>query len=531
MQNIWAQIQSILEKRLAPGQCKVWISALTPIWEGDTFVLQAGSRFIADFVSARFTAAITEAVNQATGRKSPVRVVVASPKPLANETSMTCSDRSPSPAPDVPMTASAQKEYAGPASVRTPDPVQAGARAREHSSIAVPSFVPQVHVTEREALPADTRPQPRSLSSVQLFLPMPVKESTDARSEEAHAWRYTFDDFVVGPSNEFAHAASRSMCGSGNGADVLFLSSAPGLGKTHLLQAVGKTLCEKCNRRTPKVEYLTAEEFTTRFWLSLKAKDAESFKARYRDVDLLLLEDVHFLQGKEGMQMELLGTLKALQNRGSKVVLTSSFSPKDLQNMDEQLSSRLCGGLVSFIERPDQETRKRIFRHKARLHQVLLPEDVEDVLVQYIHADVRQIESCLQNLAFKARMFNGGAITMQMAWDIIGNYAVQNPVLDLDAIIAYVCQGFNLSTEQLLSNRRKQEYVSARNTAFYLARKHTDLSLESIGQRFNRRHSTVLKGITNLEREMSRQTPLGRQITSTLAMIERNGNIAVPPAR
>ena len=145
----------------------------------------------------------------------------------------------------------------------------------------------------------------------------------------------------------------------------------------------------------------------------------------------------------------------------------------------------------------------------------------------HIQADVRQIESCLQNLILKARLLNSG-IALQMAWEVIANYAVRFPVLNMEAIIGHVCRGFGLTREQLVSPSRKQEYVTARNTAFYLARKHTDLSLAAIGQTFNRKHSTVIKGITTLEREMSGESPLGRQISNAIVMIERNGNTFAP---
>jgi chromosomal replication initiator protein len=350
-------------------------------------------------------------------------------------------------------------------------------------------------------------------------MPMPRESETPTLTRD---WRFSFDDFVVGPSNELAYAASHSMCGSNPGADVLYLASPPGLGKTHLMQAAGKMLTECCNRKRPKVEYLTAEEFVSRFWLAIKGNDTDSFKARYRGADLLLLEDVHFMQGKTTMQSELLATLKALHDRGSKIIFTSSFCPKDLRQIDEQLHSRLTAGLFSFIDRPDEETRRRIFRSKASLHKLILPEDVEDLLAQHVNADVRQIESCLRNLILKARLYNS-SITMQMAWEVIGNYISHSPCLSLEGIIEQVCKSFALTREQLFSSKRKQEFVAARNTAFYLARKHTDLSLEVIGRQFNRRHSTVIKGITSTEREICRQTSVGRQMANAIALIERNG--------
>lgn len=506
MQTKWAQIQTILENRLAPGQFKVWIAPLVPLWEEDALSLYAPSDFVADFVQSRFMSLIGEAARQVLRRDC--RISVRCRPELFCE----------------PAEASSPQREADAASSCPPE------EGRAADSCAAPDKDDKEHIASTlvtSSAQGRVLPSPRPLPVVQLALPVQAPQGKVAAGHE-FSWRFSFDDFVVGPCNQLAHAAALTMCSGRLGTDILFLSSAPGLGKTHLMQAVGRALCESCNRSRVRAEYLTAEEFASRFYLSLKAQDTDRFKARYRDVDLLLLEDVHFLQGKEKMQAELLATIKSLQERGSKIVFTSSFGPRDLRQMDEQLQSRLSAGLLSFIERPDEETRRLILRRKASLHQVLLPEEVEDVLAKHIQTDVRQIESCLQNLILKAKLLNCG-ITMQMAWEVIANYASLSPVLDIEAIIAQVCRGFGLSREQLVSASRKQEYVTARNTAFFLARKHTDLSLAAIGQQFNRKHSTVLKGITSLEREISFSSPLGKQIANTIAMIERNGNIAIPP--
>ena len=180
---------------------------------------------------------------------------------------------------------------------------------------------------------------------------MPVNQSVP------HNWRYAFDSFVVGPTNDMAYAAARNMARSGAAVDTLFLSSGPGLGKTHLTQAVGQALCEASNRSNPKVEYLTAEEFSSCFVQALQSRTVDRFKGRFRDVDLLLLEDVHFLQGKEKMQDEVLSTIKSLQEKGSRVVLTSSFAPCELRNVDNSLVSRFCSGFLAGIGRPARTTR------------------------------------------------------------------------------------------------------------------------------------------------------------------------------
>ncbi|MDD3313260.1 chromosomal replication initiator protein DnaA [Pseudodesulfovibrio sp.] len=328
-------------------------------------------------------------------------------------------------------------------------------------------------------------------------------------------WRFSFDDFVVGPSNELACAASKSLCNSAFSSDHLFLSSGPGLGKTHLLHSVGNALCRSANRSNLRVACLSAEEFATRMVLALKAREIDRFKAQFREgIDVLLLEDVHFFQGKERMQEELLCTLTALRDRGCKVVMTSSFMPREFSRVDDHLISRFCSGFLAHIDRPDMETRRRILAEKARCMQVDVPVEVSELLAERITTDIRQLESALSNLVLKARLLNR-AVTMDLAWDVLENYAIRHCSPDFANILEFVCRSYALSEEELKSKSRKRQIVLARNTAFYLARKHTGLSLKDIGDRLGRKHSTVLKGITKVEREISLQTPLGRQIEQT----------------
>lgn len=328
-------------------------------------------------------------------------------------------------------------------------------------------------------------------------------------------WRFSFDDFVVGPSNELACAASKSISQAGFNSDHLFLSSGPGLGKTHLLHSVGNLLCNSAHKKNLRVACLSSEEFATRMVLAIKARQIDMFKAQFREgIDVLLLEDVHFFQGKEKMQEELLCTLGALRERGCKVVLTSSFMPRDFSGVDDRLVSRFCSGFLAHINRPDMETRRRIVMEKARRLQVDVPVEVTELLAERITTDIRQLESCLNNLVLKARLLNR-AVTMNLAWEVLDNYAIQNGAPDIGHIIEFICKSYSLSEDELRSKSRKRQIVLARNTAFYLARKHTELSLKAIGEKLGRRHSTVLKGITKVEREISMQTPLGRQIENT----------------
>ncbi len=466
MTDIWAHIQQILQSKMNPGLFKVWISPLSAEVDGQNICLTASNEFVAAWVRDRLLGEITEAAAEAMGNTPTIRVV-------ASKVPQRIPVRRAQPA--APQNTRASKNAAGPLIYTAPQQVP---------------------------LPMDSQPL--------------VSRAID--------WRFDFDSFVVGRCNDLAFAASQGISRASFSTDTLFLSSGPGLGKTHLMQAVGSELCRTSNRSRLRVEYLTAEEFATRLITALKSRDVERFKARYRDVDLLLLEDVHFLQGKERMQDEVLATVKALQSRGSRVVLSSSFAPRDLKEVDSQLVSRFCSGLIACIDKPDLNTRRDILRSKANQYHVNLPENVTELLAENIRTDVRQIESCLHNLILKARLLNQ-QISMDIAWDVISHYATQETIMDMDSIIRCVCQGFDLSPSQLNSRSRRKELVVARNTVFYLARKHTDMSLKDIGNFFNRTHSTVLKGITNLEREMSRETPTGRQVSNAVSMVERNGRV------
>lgn len=380
---------------------------------------------------------------------------------------------------------------------------------------------PRVVVVEGSAATVSetgTKPakQPVAPAKAPRSLTLPIRPQAP---ELAHdRFRFSYDEFVVGPSNELAYVASKGICDQSLSAEQLFISSAPGLGKTHLIQSMGRQLSKAPGERGQnlRVAYLSAEEFANRLVMALKTRQVERFKAAFREnVDVLLLEDVHFFRDKPRIQDELLNTLKALQSRGCRLVFTSSFLPKDLSGLDGQLFSRISSGFLAVIDKPDLVTRKRILERKAAVHQVLLPDDVTTLLADRLHADVRQLESCLQNLALKARLLHCN-ISMDLAWDVLKHYDLEARPVTLDDIVSYVCDVYRISQDQLVSKSRKRQYVLARNTAFLLARQHTDMSLVDIGSRFNRRHSTVVKGITALERHLSLRTPLGRELERTI---------------
>lgn len=453
MVTMWRQTLEILQKSLNPGLFQVWIKPLEAECGEGRLKLLAPNEFVASWVRDRLKESVAEAAAQVMGKRPSIEVSVKGK-------------------PENGKPASADNNGNGNGNN--------GSKPKRIDSLALPGMS----------------------AGAPIIAPM---------------WRFRFEDFVVGPCNELAFTAARGMSMDRLATHQFFLCSQPGLGKTHLLHAIGRTMAGDSNRTCLRVAYLTAEEFTNRLIMSIRAREMERFKSQFRqNLDVLLLEDVHFLQGKEKVQDELLSTMKALKDRGCKVAFTSSFLPRELKGVDSHLASRLCSGFLAIIDSPDFDTRKRILERKAASFQVLLPEDVSEYLADGLTSDIRQLESCLQSLALKARLLNRG-IDMEMAREILNNYsAAEERAIGLNEIVKFVCENFDLSRPQLSSKSRKRQVVIARNMAFYMARKHTDLSLKQIGDHFNRRHSTVLKGITNMEREISGQTPLGRQLDVTM---------------
>jgi chromosomal replication initiator protein len=369
-------------------------------------------------------------------------------------------------------------------------------------------FVPQVSIqAQKNNGNASSLPTMTASQNTPGHLPV-----TCAREHEpGFAWKFSFADFEVGDCNQLAYAACTSLCHKNLPADFIFLCASPGLGKTHLLQAIGHDIFQHSTQMGLKVAYLTSEQFANQMVQALKTKKIEAFKDRFRNLDMLLLEDVHFFQGKEKMQEELLSLIKTLQDKGRKVVFTSTFMPQELNKVDSHLASYLSCGLMAPISKPDFELRLRLVENKAKRFHVHLPDKIRKIIASEIHSDIRQLESCIHNMALKARLLNQ-PVSVEMAREILKNYSRSGASPDMQTIIDCVCDAFTMPLEKLRSKTRKKQAVVARNTAFYLARKYTEMPLKDIGFHFNRRHSTVLKGITNTEREVRQDTLVGRQV-------------------
>lgn len=337
-------------------------------------------------------------------------------------------------------------------------------------------------------------------------------------------WRYTFDDFVVGPTNAMAMTAAQDMCRPNSYVETLFVSSEPGLGKTHIVQSAVRQLLEERGTHA-KVAYLTADDFYARFRMGLRNDTLEEFMGRVRALDFLLVDDVQYLHGKARTQEVLLSLVKHLQDRGSRVVFTSRFLPKELKSLDPQLVSLISSGILANMDAPTYGMRCEIIRRKALSQQARLPDEVIALLATSLEGDVRQIESCLQTLLLKMRVLNQGA-TPDMALEVLSQFSSQDkdkkPLPSFEDLMGYVSQCYGLTISQICSRIRRRNFVEARNVLFYLARKHTNMTLVQIGAKVNKRHSTVIKGIASIEHSLASATASGRQTARVVQLIERN---------
>ncbi len=324
---------------------------------------------------------------------------------------------------------------------------------------------------------------------------------------------YTFDTFVQGKNSQLAFAASRAVAESPARAyNPLFLYGSVGLGKTHLLHAIGAYTLRASPETT--VVYTTSERFAIELIQSIAANTTEQFRAKYRTVGVLLIDDVHFLKNKEGTQEELFHTFNELYGNGKQIVLSSDRSPDDLQGLQDRLVSRFRWGLVADIQAPDFETRAAILREKARRRGLAVPDEVVELIASRITTNVRDLEGALIRALAHAELCQG-PITPAMLDEILPKEDLARK-LTVEAIKDEVAATYRIPVGEIESPSRKKELVHARQIAIYLARELTDSSFPSLGRSFGGRdHTTIMHSYQKMQ-DLLRQMPLFRSEIDSL---------------
>jgi chromosomal replication initiator protein len=303
--------------------------------------------------------------------------------------------------------------------------------------------------------------------------------------------RFTFETFVVGPSNRLAHAAALSVAENpGQTYNPLFIYGGVGLGKTHLLHAIGN----QCRNQGREVCYISSETFTNDLVQSIRNKTMAEFRDRYRTPDVLLIDDIQFIAGKESTQEELFHTFNALHSQGRQVVISSDRPPKAMITLEERLQSRFEWGLMADIQIPDIETRQAILQTKAEESGLHIPRDVIEFIAQHVRNNIRELEGALNKIVAYAQL-SGGSVDADIINMALADLGRQPERMTIEQIVTAVCDHYQVTVEQLTSRSRSRAIAFPRQMAMYLARTETDASLPQIGEKLGGRdHTTILYG-------------------------------------
>ncbi len=331
--------------------------------------------------------------------------------------------------------------------------------------------------------------------------------------------RYTFDQFVTGPSNQIAHAMSLALANlTGRRVNVLFLCGGTGLGKTHLSNAIGHQILEQ--NPHARIVYVSAETFTNDYVTSIQQKKMEEFRGRYRnDCDALMLDDVQFLAGKEGTQDEFFHTFNTLYQLNKPIVLTSDVLPQKLQGMAERLLSRFASGLVGEIYAPEMETRVAILRKKAIQEHVQIDDEAAFAVAAAVSSNVRELEGTLMKLAIKASMSGRTVIDGALVRETL-RIGARPTVTTVEDIQRAVCEHFRIKLQALTGRDRHREVALPRQIAMYLARVHLGTSFPQIGAKFNGKdHTTVISSVRKVEKLLVASSEVQQAVESISARL------------
>jgi len=466
--SVWAEVISNLSDGILTPQQRAFVALTRPLGlVEDTALVAAPNEFTKDVLEARLRPVVVQALSQTLGREIRLAVTV---------------DPTIAPAIDEDAT----------------DQVADATYADDSDD------TPEVSLEQRAE---DSRPGTGS----------PGTRLEDGRLNA----KYTFDTFVIGSSNRFAHAAAVAVAEQPARAyNPLFIYGGSGLGKTHLLHAIGhytRTLY-----KGTRVRYVSSEEFTNEFINSIRDDKAAVFQRRYRDVDVLLVDDIQFLSGKVQTQEEFFHTFNTLHNANKQIVVTSDLPPKQLQDFEDRMRSRFEWGLITDVQPPDLETRIAILRKKSVQERLVAPPEVLEFIASKISSNIRELEGALIRVTAFASLNRQPvdlAITEIVLKDLFPSDS--GPEITAAQIMAAAASYFGVTVEELCGSSRSRVLVTARQIAMYLCRELTDLSLPKIGQAFGGRdHTTVMHADRKIRQLMAERRSLFNQVTDLTSRIK-----------
>jgi len=497
--EVWARsLDGLADLQIQPHQ-RAWLKLTRPLGlVENTALIATPNEFVKEQLETRLRALVTQALSQQLGRDIQLAVTVdPSPQP-AMPGSGTGADLEPEPpAPRLQGLAGSQVTEA-----------DHGSR----SGLSAPHAHPAHDGGQGEASHQD-QGRPGG--------PGAIPQAARLGGTRLNS-KYTFETFVIGSSNRFAHAAAVAVAEAPAKAyNPLFVYGDSGLGKTHLLHAIGhyaQTLYSGL-----KVRYVSSEEFTNDFINMIRDGKQDGFRRRYRDVDVLLVDDIQFLENKEGTQEEFFHTFNTLHNASKQIVISSDRAPKRLVTLEDRLRSRFEWGLLTDVQPPELETRIAILRRKAIQEGLNAPPEVLEYIASRISTNIRELEGALIRVTAFASL-NRQSVDLQLAEIVLKDLIpeAQGPQITAATIMGQTASYFGLSIEDLCGTSRSRVLVTARHIAMYLCRELTDLSLPKIGQQFGGRdHTTVINADRKIRSLMAERRSIYTQVTELTNRIKQ----------
>ena len=461
--QLWHGVLADLQQRLPRATFDNWVRDTALIaFDDDRATVAARGSAVVSTLTTRFSTDFADAISQMVGRPVQVSFIEALPDLGSAERAVTRPPRSQ----------------------RAPKRTQA-------TPLAVDGAVPAMRQAELAALP-----------------------------ESGLNPRYRFSSYVVGASNRFAHAASLSVAEQPGGKyNPLFIHGGVGLGKTHLQHALGHHALDI--RPHLRVSYVTSEKFTNDLIGAIRAQRMDDFRSRYREIDILMIDDIQFIAGKESTQEEFFHTFNALYQSGKQVVITSDRPPRMIASLEDRLRSRFEGGLIADVQLPDYEMRIAILRNKAERLEMLLPADVVEYIAQRDQSNIRELEGALNKVIARAQL-GGEPVTLAVAIDALADLhgTTRRTNISKHSIIAAVAKRYAVTLDDLHGRSRSRDIVVPRQVAMYLLREETGASLQEIGELLgNRDHTTVMHGIKQVERSLPTNNDLRSHILHIQEML------------
>jgi chromosomal replication initiator protein len=490
---IWEDALEVISRQVNEGTFNIWFAQTAGLGLTDSlYSVGVSSDFAKDWIDSRFRTIISDAVAQVVG--SPVEIEIVVVPNLDNRLSQAGTE----PGDRAFSTGGAGAGVGGPDTDGDGDGIRSTAQSAAGSSAGSggSSLTPGI---QRRAAPS---PQAGPTAAAGL------------------GGKYTFDTFVVGQSNRFAHAAALAAAETpGTQYNPLFIYGGVGLGKTHLLQAVGHYVLR--NHPGLRVRYVTLETFTNEFINSLRDDSIEGFKNRYRTVDVLLIDDVQFLQKKEQTQEEFFHTFNALYDAQKQIVISSDAPPRAIPTLEERLHSRFEWGLIADIQPPDLETKIAILRKKAEAKGVILDDEVILFIAANIKSNVRELEGALVRLVAYSSL-TGKAINLELAQRVLHNLLEsQTRVITIGQIQRSVAEHYQLRISELKAKDNSRRVAEPRQIAMYLSKELTQNSLSEIGREFGgKHHTTVMHAIRKVDRQQKDDPKLKATLSRLVESIQ-----------